>query len=224
MFLNLYYLRDPAFRNHNFSDFWNDGGGDPILRVSAEKIQTYITASYRPDPQRPGRLEGFPPDFNCILPMTLSDSCCASFIRTHPELPIAPRDYVLSKAYQFLHAMILIRYSRDAESSGDTWAWPEPFEIRHTLQQSLDQISVEQLKKLCTDDPDWWWDTYADTLRYDLEAVLKKLRTRFDRRFSPQSSAPSKRKREHATAKDADSLKGKTSVTVDRAAGPDGSG
>jgi hypothetical protein len=219
MFLNLYYLDDPDFQNHNFSDFNNEGGGGPILRESARAIQRYISESYKPDPRRPGRLEGFPPDFDYIFPMTLSDGCCASFIRTHPELPITARDYFLSKAFQFLHVMIAIRYWQDDPELPNLWEWPQEFEVRRALQDSLDQISVDQLPTLCGDDLRWWWDTYADTLRHDLESALRRLGARSRRIFVPQLSARRKLNQEQSLANKAASLvKNQVNVNFETAA------
>jgi hypothetical protein len=219
MFLNLFYLSDSDFQNHNFSDFNNVGGGDPILRKSARAIQRYIVESYKPDPRRPGRLEGFAPDFDYIFPMTLSDGCCASFIRTHPALPITARDYFLSKAFQFLYVMIAIRYWPDDPELLNVWQWPKEFEVRRALQDSLDQISADQSGTLCGDDLRWWWDTCADTLRYDLEAVLRRLRTRIRRIFVRKLSARRKLEREQSLAEEAESvLKNKANVNFQTAA------
>jgi len=67
LFLNLYYLADPCFRNHNFSDFWNESGYAPVTQEPEWRIEGYIHASYQPDSQRPERFNGFPPDFDPIL-------------------------------------------------------------------------------------------------------------------------------------------------------------
>ena len=120
MFKNLYFLRDPAFRNHNFSDFWNapgGGGGDPIEQISDEAIAGYIRRSYLPDSVMPGRAEGFPPDFHPILPVTLSRPSCESFIRAYLALPVTPRDYYLSKAFQFAYSVVVIRYFPECRHS-----------------------------------------------------------------------------------------------------------
>jgi len=72
-FLNLYYLRESAFRNHNFSDFSNDGaGGDPFVKIGASEIEALLKASYESDPTHPERMNGFPPEFDRIFPLTLS--------------------------------------------------------------------------------------------------------------------------------------------------------
>jgi hypothetical protein len=135
--------------------------------------------SYQPDTQRPERLNGFPPDFDPIFPFTLSETCCDTFVRAHPELPIARRDYFLSKAFQFLYTMITLRYWPHAGSLMDPMAIRGAGEIRGILQESLDWVSAQDLPKLCAPELDWWWAVYSDTLNYDLEWVLKRLQRRF---------------------------------------------
>ena len=179
MFLNLYYLADPCFRNHNFSDFWNESGYAPVTQEPEWRIEGYIHASYQPDSQRPERFNGFPPDFDPIFPFTLSDTCCDTFVRTHPELPIARRDYFLSKAFQFLYATIVLRYWPNAESLTDPMVVRGASEIREVLQRSLDRLSDQDLPRLCAPELDWWWAVYSDTLNYNVDRVLKGLEKRF---------------------------------------------
>ncbi len=103
MFLNLFYLSDSDFQNHNFSDFNNEsGGGGPILRESARAIQRYIHESYKPDARRPGRLEGFPPDFDYIFPMTLADEVVVPVSFAHiRSCPSQPETTSLAKHFSF---------------------------------------------------------------------------------------------------------------------------
>jgi hypothetical protein len=176
LFTNLYFLRDPILRDHNFSDFWDDpggGGGDPIEQVSADEIERYIRDSYRPNSVKPEMAEGFPPDFYPILRRTFSRPCCESFIRAHPALPITPRDYFLSKAFQFVYSAVVIRYNPDAEILTDRIAVPTSSEIAAALAATLDSFTDENLMTLFDPEFSWWWDLYGDTMRFDLETVLK---------------------------------------------------
>jgi hypothetical protein len=167
MFLNLYFLYDPLFMDHNFSDFWNyDGGGPPIEREHAIRIRAYLNRSYTQDSKRPGRLEGLPPDFNPIISMTLSTSCCASFIRANPALPITPRDYYLSKLFQFTYDALIERFAIDLSNS----------DLRMHLHEQFERITDEAL----TPDglvrwQDVWWAFYADTLSNSLTDVIRLL-------------------------------------------------
>jgi hypothetical protein len=187
LFKNLYFLRDPTFRDHNFSDFWNSpggGGGDPVEQVSDVEIEKYIRRSYLPNSVRPAVAEGFPPDFNPILPITLSQPCCESFIRAYPTLPVTPRDYYLSKAFQFAFSAVVIHYFPDAAILTDPMAVPPSFTIAESLASSLDIIQERHLAAICEPELRWWWDLYDDTTRLDLEKVLKRFRTRLRRMAS----------------------------------------
>lgn len=79
-FENLYFRYD-AFRDHNFNTFL-----DRLEPVPEEYIEARI---------REAVLAGkeIEPYFGPIIPLTLSPKSCASFIRTHPQLPISDRDY-----------------------------------------------------------------------------------------------------------------------------------
>jgi hypothetical protein len=170
VFLNLSLLTDGTFRDHNFSDFWNDagGGGDPVERVTGDRINWFIRTSYEPDSTRPGRLTGFSPEFDPIFPLTFSQACCDAFIRS-TVLPITPRDYYLSKLFQFLRSALIARFEGHRLGLD--------FDLR--LHEVLDLIPTELLP------PDqriswigFWWDFYGDTLSHPLPDVIVGLEGR----------------------------------------------
>src|SRR5713101_1649334 len=97
MFRNLYFF-SPNFRNHNFSDFFDDIREDSEVYLEAALKEGYADG-------------GLEPYFYSILPLTMSPESCASFIRANPQLPITERDYYLSKLFQFLYVPIKIRFS-----------------------------------------------------------------------------------------------------------------
>jgi hypothetical protein len=193
LFLNLYYLRDSAFRDHNFSDFWNEGGGgEPIEPVPERRIVWYIRESYAPDPLRPGRLEGLPPDFQPIIPFTLSAACCDCFLRVHSALPIRPRDYYLSKLYQFLYITLAVRYWPQAEVLVDPVEVTAASEIQEVLQPVLEAIPDEQIQKFCTPEMEWWWNFYRDTLAQDFPTVLARIPEYIATVTTPATNRPMK--------------------------------
>jgi len=86
MFRNLYFF-SPDFRNHNFSDFF-----DNIREVSEVYIEAALQRSYQPG-------NWLEPYFYSIFPLTMSPESCVSFLRANPKLPITARDYYLSKLF-----------------------------------------------------------------------------------------------------------------------------
>jgi hypothetical protein len=173
VFLNLYSLKDPAFRNHNFNDFGNTyGGREAIEQATAEWIVERLKGSFEPDPKRPGHLKGIEPYFHSILPMTLSVRCENSFIRSNPALPINSRDYFLSKLLQFLIEALTAKYGYDPLS-----------DMEAKLHEILDRVPSDRIppaKRI--DCVSLWWETYWDC--HDCEAygdVLDHLATRIDK-------------------------------------------
>ena len=174
-------MRDSLFRNHNYSDFWNDsGGGESIEKISEEWIVATLIRSFRPSQHHPGRHEGIEPAFDPILPLTLSVPNCEGFIRASP-LPVAPRDFYLSKLFQF-HALLF------AARFGD-----DPLYRKYAqLQEILDRIPAGLLPPDAT--VDWvqfWWDSYVDCIdSASLDKSLKTLSKRLEILLAP---APDRR-------------------------------
>lgn len=155
MFKNLYQQRDASFRDHNYSDFWNGmGGGDAVEKVSSDEIEVMLARSFQPVSGRPYRFEGLEPDFCPIILMTLSELCCESFLRSHAELPIEPRDYYLSKLFQFVQQLWTARYGIE-----------KAVRFSSRLHESLDEIPADRLQ-----DSDWyqfWSDCHDDCVAED---------------------------------------------------------
>ena len=150
MFRNIYFS-SKSFRNHNWNDFLGD------LRQDEEPyIEAALRRSYA-DPREPGP----EPYFYKILPVTLTAESCESFLRSS-SLPIAARDYYLSKLFQFLHVPLVLKFGLEND----------PTQVSKPLEEFLDGISPECKEKLAEFD---WSEFYEDTLRYDLPEVLRRL-------------------------------------------------
>ena len=108
-----------AFLDSNFSNFFADD--NPGLSME-EVGQAYISARLS-EPDSPE------PYFWSVLPTTLSEACCASFLRHH-RLPALPRDYYLSKLYQFVFEAFRCVYRLEDPAT----------EVARTVHQLLGQI------------------------------------------------------------------------------------
>jgi len=111
MFLNL-YGGSSVLRKHNFCNFLQ-----PVEPVSEDYIVGHLEQSFPPAPH------GLEPYFDSVFEFTLSVDCCASFIRANPELPITPRDYYLSKLFQFLFEVLVVAYRLDYREGGRGSSW-----------------------------------------------------------------------------------------------------
>jgi hypothetical protein len=150
LFRNIYFS-SKSFRDHNWNDFFGD------LRQDEEPyIEAALRRSYA-DPREPGP----EPYFYKILPVTLTAESCESFLRSS-SLPIAARDYYLSKLFQFLHVPLVLKFGLEND----------PTQVSKPLEEFLDGISPECTEKLAEFD---WSEFYEDTLRYDLPEVLRRL-------------------------------------------------
>ena len=149
MFHNIYFSCK-SFRNHNWSDFLG-------LRQDEEPyIEAALRRSYA-DSREPGP----EPYFYSILPVTLTAESCESFLRS-TSLPIAARDYYLSKLFQFLHVPLVLRFGLEND----------PTQVSEPLEEFLDGIPAECTERLAEFA---WSEFYDDTLRYDLPEVLRRL-------------------------------------------------
>ena len=150
MFHNIYFSCK-SFRNHNWNDFFGD------LRQDDEPyIEAALRRSYA-NPHEPGP----EPYFYSILPVTLTPESCESFLRSS-SLPIAARDYYLSKLFQFLHVPLVLKFGLEND----------PTQVSEPLEEFLDGIPAECTAKLAEFD---WSAFYEDTLRDDLPEVLRRL-------------------------------------------------
>jgi hypothetical protein len=150
LFRNIHFS-SKSFRNHNWNDFFGD------LRQDKEPyIEAALRRSYA-DPRGPGP----EPYFYKILPVTLTPESCESFLRS-TSLPIAARDYYLSKLFQFLHVPLVLKFQLEND----------PSQVSEPLEEFLDGISPECTARLAEFD---WSEFYEDTLRYDLPEVLRRL-------------------------------------------------
>jgi hypothetical protein len=150
LFHNIYYSCK-SFRNHNWNDFFGDLRQDQELYIEAELRRSYA----KPHPPGPE------PYFYRILPVTLTPGSCESFLRS-TSLPIAARDYYLSKLFQFLHLPLVLKFLLE----------DDPTEVSERLEEFLDGIPPECTERLAEFD---WSQFYDDTLRYDLDDVLRRL-------------------------------------------------
>ena len=92
---------------------------------------------------------------------TLTAESCQSFLRS-TSLPIAARDYYLSKLFQFLHVPLVLKFGLEND----------PTQVSKPLEEFLDGIPAECTERLAEFD---WSEFYEDTLRYDLPEVLRRL-------------------------------------------------
>jgi DNA-binding Xre family transcriptional regulator len=179
MFCNL-YSSSSALRNHNFCSFLQ-----PVERVTEDYIVGHLKQSYLPRPYR-----GLEPYFDSLFELTLSADCCASFIRANPELPIRPRDYYLSKLFQFLYEALVAAYGLDYRET----------EVRDWVEEFLDSVPNETLDGL------WAFDIsafHSDSTRLPLEQLLGRLRE-----FLPKNTAVTIEGEKESPAKVIDRLRG----------------
>lgn len=146
MFQNIYFSCQ-SFRDYNWSNFFDD-----LRQVGEAYIEAELRRSY----------DSFGPEpyFYSILPVTLTPKSCESFLRS-TNLPIAARDYYLSKLFQFLHLPLELKFHLEY-----------PTEISKLLEEFLDGIPRESMERLSEFD---WPQFYDDTRRYDLDEVLRRL-------------------------------------------------
>jgi hypothetical protein len=149
LFHNIYYFCK-SFRNHNWNDFFGD------LRQNQE---SYIEAALRRSYAKPH--PGPEPSFYRILPVTLTPQSCESFLRS-TSLPIAARDYYLSKLFQFLYLPLEMKFPLEADASA----------VVERLVEFLDGITPDRVDRIAEFD---WSQFYEDTLSYGLEDVLLRL-------------------------------------------------
>ena len=188
MFINLYNLPGRSFLDHNFSDYLNCGiGNDPIRKVKNGEIHEIIAKSFEPHPNdKTKKCIGLPRKFDSILKMTFSMACCDSFIRANPSLPITPRDYYLSKLFQFLAVMWITRFEDDFIG-----------EQLFRLHQVLDRVSIDDLPpgdriKL----EELWWESYHHCLALGSAAdVLDQFEAYLTSQLDPLEPASTKRRR-----------------------------
>jgi hypothetical protein len=148
LFRNIYFSCK-SFRNHNWSDFFDD------LRQDEEE---YIEAALRMGYAEP---PGPEPYFYTILPLTLTPESCEGFLKS-TSLPIAARDYYLSKLFQFLYLPLMLKFPLEADAT----------EVSKRLEEFLDGIPPECMERLAEFD---WPQFYGDTLGYELDDVLRRL-------------------------------------------------
>jgi hypothetical protein len=148
LFRNIYFSCK-SFRNHNWSDFFGD------LRQDEEE---YIEAALRRGYAEP---PGPEPYFYTILPLTLTPESCEGFLKS-TSLPIAARDYYLSKLFQFLYLPLTLKFPLEADAT----------EVSKRLEEFLDGIPPECMERLAEFD---WPQFYGDTLGYELHDVLRRL-------------------------------------------------
>jgi hypothetical protein len=148
LFRNIYFSCK-SFRNHNWSDFFDD------LRQDEEE---YIEAALRRGYAEP---LGPEPYFYTILPLTLTPESCEGFLKS-TSLPITARDYYLSKLFQFLYLPLTLKFPLEADTT----------EVSKRLEEFLDGIPPECMERLAEFD---WPQFYGDTLRYELDDVLRRL-------------------------------------------------
>jgi len=150
LFHNIYFSCKP-FRDHNWNDFFGD------LRQDEE---AYLEAALRRSYDHPEDPEP-EPYFYRILPVTLASGSCESFLRL-TSLPIAARDYYLSKLFQFLHVPLVLKFGLEND----------PRQVSEPLEEFLDGIPADCTERLAEFD---WSAFYEDTQRYDLDEVLRRL-------------------------------------------------
>ena len=166
-FHNLYFSAE--FREHNFCDFFADG--NPFGRIDPvphSYIEGHLRLSFLPRPE--GGLE---PYFWQILPFTLSEKACRSYLRTQ-SLPADERDYYLSKLFQFIYTVLSTRYFAPDEDD-----WRSLGSLGQEVVELLGEIPVELLPP--DDRIDWvdfWWDCYDDARELPLPEVLSRLSER----------------------------------------------
>jgi hypothetical protein len=148
LFHNIYFSCR-SLRDHNWNDFFDDLRQDQELYIEAELRRGYASSS------------GPEPYFYRTLPMTLTPKSCDSFLRI-TSLPIAARDYYLSKLFQFLYLPLTMRFRLEHD----------PSKVSEHLEEFLDSIPAEYVDRLGEFD---WPKFYDDTLRYDLAGVLERL-------------------------------------------------
>jgi hypothetical protein len=136
----------PGFVHHNF-------------RATAGELETVPDPSSEIDEAICSPQRDFPEVVE-VLRMTLSTDCFTSFLRTNPHLPIKPRDYYLSKLYQFFHIAFLNQSSLRSQ-------WPQ---LSTRLYELLDQTI-----------PDWFAD-WNNLSSLDWQELFRKNGTR-----SPES-------------------------------------
>jgi hypothetical protein len=152
-FRNLFFQL-AEIRDHNFCDFL-----DQLEKVDEEFLQAKFCEGYN------GHIE---PYFDPIIPLTLHPTSCDAFFRVYPQWPITPRDYYLSKLFQFLYQPIEIRYKVDYRTEGD---------VRKQLEIILDRVPDGVMAHLHQWD---WWDFFDDTCKLDLKEVLESVTSRLD--------------------------------------------
>jgi hypothetical protein len=150
LFRNIYFSCK-SFRDHNWNDFSGDLRQDEELYIEAALRRSYA------NPREPGP----EPYFYKILLVTLTPESCESFLRSS-SLPIAARDYYLSKLFQFLHVPLVLKFRLEND----------PTQVSKPLEEFLDGIPAECTERLAEFD---WSEFYEDTLRYDLREVFRRL-------------------------------------------------
>jgi hypothetical protein len=148
LFRNIYFSSE-SFRDHNWSDFFPDLRQDQELYIEAALRRGYADTA------------GPEPYFYSILPLTLTPESCASFLKSS-TLPIAARDYYLSKLFQFLYLPLGLKFRLEGHSTA----------VVKRLEEFLDGITPDRLDRIAEFD---WSQFYGDTLRYRLEDVLRRL-------------------------------------------------
>ena len=118
LFLNLYFS-SPAFRDHNWTDFYRD-----LRKVVGSVLQAQI---YDQTVSR----AGIDSELLATMRFTGSMRCAETFMRANPELPIKGRDYALSKLFQFIFVPIIMTYDY-SDSDG---------RLSHELESFLDTIA-----------------------------------------------------------------------------------
>jgi hypothetical protein len=146
LFRNLYYFC-PPFRDHNWSDFFDDLRQDKESYIEGQLREA--SHGYGPEPY-----------FYSIFPVTLRPESCESFLKS-TDLPITARDYYLSKLFQFLYVPLEVNFPLEDRD-----------DIRKSLEEFLDGIPVEYAERLAEFD---WSEFYNDSRTRDLEDVLRRL-------------------------------------------------
>lgn len=170
MFKNLFSLSGSRFNDHNFTDYGNlDYGGDSLRQITSDEILEMLKVSFRPDPERPGSTLDLPPKFLGTLRLTLAEVCYNSFIRANPATPIYPRDYYLSKVFQFVYLLLVARFDYETV-----------IHSRQSLHRVLDQLqSTHMPPDTRISLADLLWESYSGCLVYERPPRVLVLLRRF---------------------------------------------
>jgi hypothetical protein len=149
----------PAFRDHNFDYFL-----EHLESRTEASVKAYFCARYRTN--------DWSPDFADAFEFTLSARACDSFLRLNPSVPIIPRDYYLSKIFQFASLSLVAAIEVAGAAPDDPWGNRE--RQVHCAFENLDDALLSHLPYF-----DWfsfqrdvWQSLLRDPELGDLNSLL----------------------------------------------------